>query len=309
MNPYNSRLWALRSALQRTLGRPVAFGFVVAATGFVFALAALAALTAWRAAPLEMPGWMQAEALVLVAGAEGDVDLAALRSALRASLQQSALAASIDFVARDVSLRELAQRKNLASVGLADLRPNPLPDSFHLHYAAGSAPEQVEASVAALRKLKNVESVEYQPELYRRSAALGQLGGRLALLAAGFLGAAVLIAVALAATFWLRADGEELRVLHLLGADPAAVIRPIAYAAGLSLLAAALLAWWIAVQAAAWLEPAFADLVQPYGLHWAPNPLPAWAAASLCVGAALMGSWLAALRLRISMRRRPTAVR
>jgi cell division transport system permease protein len=240
----------------------------------------------------------------MVAGAEGEVDLSALRSALRASLQQSALVASVDFIGRDVSLRELAQRKSLAGVGLADLRPNPLPDSFRVRFAAGSAPEQVEASVAALRKLKSVDAVEFQPELYRRAAALAQLGSRLAVLMAGFLLASLLIAVALAATFWIRADREEIRVLHLLGADPAVVIRPGAYAAGVSLFVAALLAWWIAAAAAAWLEPSLADLAQKYGLHWAPDPLPAWGAALACVGVAVSGALLAALAIWLSVRRR-----
>jgi cell division transport system permease protein len=246
---------------------------------------------------------MQAEALVLVAGAEGEVDLSGLRSSMRASLQQTTLVATIDFVGRDVSLKDLAQRKSLAGIGLADLRPNPLPDSFRVRYAAGSAPDQVEASVAALRKLKNVDSVEFEAELYRRAAALAQLAGRLALLAVGFLVASLLISVALAATFWSRTDRQELRVLHLLGADPVAVVRPGAYAAGLSLFAAALLAWWITAAASAWLEPALAELAQKYGLHWAPNPLAAWGAALACLGVAILGALLAALALRLAAQR------
>ncbi len=304
MNPFGSRLSALRAALGRTLGRPGAFALVVGAMAFVFSALALAVLTAWRATPFEPPGWMQAEALVLVVGAEGEVDLAGVRSSLRSSLQKSGLVATIDFVGRDAALRELAQRKNLAGIGLAELRPNPLPDAFVVRFATGAAPDLVEAGVAALRKVRSVDTVEFQPELYRRAVVLAQLGARLGLVLTGFLAASSLVAVVLASTFWSQWDPQEVRVLHLLGADPAAFVRPSAYAAGLSLLAAALLAWWIVALVCSWLDPVFADLAQKYGLHWTPDPVPAWVAALICAGVALLGVSLVSLVLRLWLRHR-----
>jgi cell division transport system permease protein len=298
-SPYRSRSSALRAALALTLGRPVAFALVTLATGLVFATLAIVALAAWRAAPLEAPAWLQAEALVLAAGAEGETDLAALRAALRAAVQPPALLATVDFVGRDAALRELAQRKSLSGIGLAELRPNPLPDAFHVRFAAGSTPDSVEAAVGALRRVKGVDSVEYQPELLRRAAILAQFVEHAGALAAAFVAAAVVLAVVLAATFWSRADPQEARVLYLLGAEPAAWIRPGAYAAGLGVLCAALLAWWIVAVAAVAFEPSVAALAQKYGLHWSPDPVPPWGAPVACLLAACAAAGLGAGVLRL----------
>lgn len=304
MNPDAGRSAEWRAALARTLGRPFAFVLVTGSIAFVFAALALAALAAWRIAPFEAPAWTQAEALVLVAGAEGEVDLAALRAALRGAVQPPGILAAVEFIGRDAALRELARRKNLAGTGLAELRPNPLPDAFRVRFAAGAPPDQVEAAVAALHKVKSVESVEFQPELGRRAAALGQLAGRVGAVLAALLGAALLLAILLAATLWAHADPQELRVLYLLGADPAVVVRPAAYAAGISLGCAALLAWWFVVTAGAWLDPGFAALARQYDLHWSDDPVPSWVGPLACALAALVGALLSGGVLHLAVRRR-----
>jgi cell division protein FtsX len=304
VNPGAGRWGEWRAALSRTLGRPIAFALVTGSIAFVFAALALAALAAWRIAPFEAPAWTRAEALVLVAGAEGELDLAALRGALRGAVQPPDILATVDFVGRDAALRELAQRKNLAAIGLSELRPNPLPDAFRVRFVAGAAPDLVETAVGALRKVKGVDSIEFQPELGRRAAALAQLAGRLGAALAALLGASLLLAVLLAATFWSHADPQELRVLYLLGAEPAAVVRPAAYAAGISLGCAALLAWWFVADAGNWLEPGFAALARQYQMHWSEESVPPWVAPLACALAALFGALLAGGVLHFSVRRR-----
>jgi cell division transport system permease protein len=299
VNPCNSRLAALGLALRQTFGRPFAFALVLAASAGVLAAVVLGSLLAWRTAPWEAPAWMQAEALVLVAGAEGEVDLAAVR----ASLRQVPAVAAAEFIGRDAALRDLAQRKALAGTGLAELRPNPLPDGFRVRFVPGAGPEQVEAAVEALRKLRHVDAVEFQPELLRRAAALAQLVQRIAWLLAGLAAAALLAALLVAVTFWSGLDAAEVRVLHRLGAEVGVIVRPAAYAAGISLLAAALLAWWWVAAASTWIEPALAELAQHWGLHWAPLALPPGSAALLCGAAGLLGWLLAALVLRWTVRR------
>jgi cell division transport system permease protein len=304
MSAYGGSAAALRAAARRLAQRPYASALVIGALACVLACVALAGAAAWRSAPWLAPAWMQPEALVLAAGAEGETDLAALRNALRAALPQPAPAASFDFIGRDAALRELAQRRSLAGSGLAELRPNPLPDAFRLRFAAGTPPDQVEAAVAALRKVRGVEAVEYDAELVRRAALLGALSGRFAQLLAALLAAALLLAAIVAATFWAGAPDEELAVLHLLGAEPAQMVRPAAWAAGLCLLCAALLAWGIAAELAALLDPALADLAQHYGLHWDPLPLPGWTAGLLCLVFAGAGTIGTGLALRLALQRR-----
>lgn len=300
MNPYDSRLAALVEAVRRLARRPLGFLLATASSAFVLAALVLVGLLGWRLAPWEAPAWMQPEALVVVAGAEGEVDLAALRSSLR----QVSAVASADFVGRDAALHDLAQRKGLAGAGLAELRPNPLPDAFRVRFAPGASADQVEAAVTALRKVRSVDAVEYQPELARRAGALLQLAGRLGVLLGALLLAALFATLLVAASFWSRADEAELRVLHRLGAELGAAVRPDAYASALTMLAAALLAWWIVRSATAWVEPALAELVQRWGLHWAADPLPAWSAGALCAGAGALALLLASIVLRVQGRKR-----
>ncbi|HXW63855.1 MAG TPA: permease-like cell division protein FtsX [Burkholderiaceae bacterium] len=299
MSYTTSHVSALREALRRTLGRPIEFGLVVASSATMLAALALIALTLWRALPLEQPQWMRPQALVLAAGAQGEIDLAAVQTALR----RVAIVASADFLARDAALAELAQRKSLFAIGLTDLRPNPLPDAFLVRFVPGAAPEAVESAVAEMRKVKNVESVEYQPELYRRISLLSQLAGRICLLLAAPLGAALIIGVSLAASLWIRIDQDEVQVLNLLGADPSIMRRPYVYAGAVSLLLAAALAWWMVVEASAWLEPLIGTAAQQYALRWAPAELPIWAGALFCLGAALLGALLGWLAARLAIGR------
>ena len=299
MNYTTGRISALGEALRRMLARPFELVFVVGSTGAMLATAALVALVAWRGLPLEVPQWARPQALVLATGAPGEVDLAALQAALR----RVTTVASADFLARDSALADLAQRRSLSASGLADLRPNPLPDAFVVRFAAAATAEAVEAAVAELRKVKNVESVEYQPQLYRRMLLLVQLAERLGLLLAAPLGAALIIGVALTATIWGRVDQDEAEVLHLLGADPSVMRRPYVYAGALSLLLAAVLAWSIVVVASAWLEPLLSAAAQQYALHWAPAAWPIWWGVVFCLGAAAFGALLASLAARLAPRR------
>jgi cell division transport system permease protein len=286
-------------AVRRTVGRPIEFGLVVVSSSIMLASLALVALTLWRALPLEQPPWMRPQALVLAAGAQGEIDLAAVQSTLR----RVALVASADFLARDAALAELAQRKSLSAIGLTDLRPNPLPDAFLIRFVAGATPEAVEAAVAEMRKVKNVESVEYQPELYRRIWLLSQLTGRVGLLLAAALAAALIVGVSLAASLWVQVDREEVQVLNLLGADPPVMRRPYVYAGAMSLLVAAALAWWMVSAACAWLDPLISSAAQEYALRWAPQFPPVWVGALFCLGAALLGAVLGSLAARFAIRR------
>jgi cell division transport system permease protein len=295
----NSRAGAVQAALAHTLGRPWRFLPTVIATAVVLATLLLGAIAAWRLQPLEAPPWVRPQALVLAAGAEGESDLAALGLALR----KVPAVVSADFVGRDAALADLAQRPGLASQALRDLRPNPLPDAFVVTFATDAGPDAVEAAVAALRKVASVDSVQYQPDAYRRTWALARLARRLLMVVGTALGAALVIGAAVAASLRVRPDPEEIRLLYLLGAEPAAIRRPFVYSGALALLIAAGLAWWIAASAAAWFDPLVADLARQYALHWSTDVLPPWSGPAFCGAAGVLGAWIGSVSIRLAIAR------
>ncbi len=298
MNYSESRIAALGIAVGNTLGRPLRFLPAAIATAVVLATLLLGAIAAWRLQPLEAPPWVRPQALVLAAGAEGENDLSATRSEIR----KIGTVVSADFIGRDAALADLAQRPGLSTLGLRDLRPNPLPDAFVVGFAPDAGPDAVEAAVAQLRKVGGVDSVQYQPESYRRVWALARLGRRLLALAAAALAAAVVIGLTVSSTLGVRPDPDEIRLLDRLGADPSAMRRPYIYTGAIGLLIAAGLAWWIAVAAATGLDPLLADLARQYALHWSAEPLPAGAGPAFCAAAGLVGAIAASIATRIAMR-------
>ena len=168
MNYNTGRLSGVREALRKTLGRPLTLFLILGSSAIVLATVLLGALAYWRFAPMEPPTWARPQALVLVGGAEGEVDLAATGQALR----QIAQVASAEFVGRDAALADLAQRRNLAALGLKELRPNPLPDAFVVRFVPGATPDAVEAAVVQMRTVKDIGGVEYQAAPFRKLGAL-----------------------------------------------------------------------------------------------------------------------------------------
>lgn len=298
LNVAATRGAALLLALRLAVGQPLALAVRVAATAVVLATLLLGVFAFWRLQPLQAPPWMQAQALVLAVGAEGENDL----SATAAGLRQVPLVASVEFIGREAALAQLAQRPGLAGLGLRELRPNPLPDAFVVGFAPGGSAEAVEAAVAQLRRCKGVDSVQYQVEPYRRAQALAGVLRPLLLLIGGALLAAALIGGALAAHLRVAPDPQELRLLSMLGAEPAALCRPYAYAGALATLAAAAAAWWLAGAIAARLDGPLAALAQQYSVHWSDQALPRGTGLAVCGLLGLLGGVLAALLARRALR-------
>lgn len=288
-----TRSAALRLVLMDLVRRPLRSLLVIAAVTAWLAMACVSALTLWRLWPLEAP-WMRPEALVLVAGTQGEIDL----SQVQAEVRRVAPAANVEYRSRDEALARLGHRTALAALGLEELRPNPLPDSFVVRFAALTGLDVVEAEVGELRHLKSVDSVEYPADVYRR---LGALAGALHVLAIA-LGALFLaqlaVAVALAALFRRPVERDHLRLLVMLGAPPRAIRRPFVYAAALDLGVAGGLAAALAGFTAGWLEPFASTLAQQFGFAWAAPPFPLAALYLLSPAAALAGALIASIAAR-----------
>jgi cell division transport system permease protein len=289
---------ALGEAFAELGRRPLASLVGILAMATAIFLAVLSGLVVSRAGAIDAPAWSRAEALVLAAGGAGEVDL----GAIRAALARVDGVASVEFVGRDAALAQLAQRKGLAVLNLQELRPNPLPDAFVVRFAPGIAPETVESAVAALARQKDVESVEYQPETYRRLSALADLARRAARAGAGWAALTLLLALSLGHALWAAPPAADVRVLHMLGAESGVIGRTYAYAGALRAGLAAALAWGALLAGLAWLEPSLAALAQRYGMAWPPLAPPAALGAGVVAGAALLGGVLASLRARLAIR-------
>ena len=267
-----TRLAALMQALRLMARRPLSTLLAgSAAVMFLTALLVLADL-AWSARGAQAPVWMQAQALVLVGGGEGEVDLAALAQVLA----QKDGVATLDFVSRDDALRGLTQRAALAAAGLAELRPNPLPDAFRVKFAPDLEPARVTATVDQLRHVHHVASVNFDADLYQRIHLFTRLARATAagVLLIFVLGLFLAGRVCLAGIF--RLDAHAIALWHVLGADGAMIRRPHLYGA---VLMAALLggASWLLLHA---LTLAWASDLQlalrAAGLDLTLRPVPWW---------------------------------
>lgn len=282
--------YALAAAL-RLIGRGWGvFALAMLLAGLVLALPAAVGLLAWQIAPLAQRAPLAPEATVFakLSVARAEVE------ALQTSIAQRRGVAAVRLLPRETALADLLQRAGQD----APLSVNPLPDALILRFAPGTPPAVVEDTLAELRRLPQVDSVQADTGWYHKLAALLAAAQRIGALAAGaglalaaltLIGALRLLTVAAAA---------EIRTLRLIGADEAFIRRPLFYTAALALLLAALLAAGLVWAAGAAAQPWWAEVARLYEL---PPPAPptagldAGALLALGAGAAVLGGLLAAL--------------
>jgi cell division transport system permease protein len=224
-----------------------------------------------------------AQAVVFAAPGTAGSDVAALR----ARLAEQPGVASATLVTRDAALAELTRRA--PGGALPDVKANPLPDAVVVTFVRATPPPAVETTVAALRKLPRVDSVQFDGAWYRRwmagvdaaRVAGGAMAALLVVLAmAGLLSAAQLPPVT---------GRAELRLQALTGAPAADRRRPFMYAGGLIGLVAGLAAGTVvtAVLMAVTHRLAGAQTAGAAVLDWPQPALPLWL--GLVGGAALAG--------------------
>ncbi len=283
MSLLSTRARALASAMQALARTP---GLTLLALLLATAALTLPLLVAALAWPLNS-AWSRldapAQAVVFAAPGTAGSDVAALR----ARLAEQPGVASATLVTRDAALAELTRRA--PGGALPDVKANPLPDAVVVTFVRATPPPAVETTVAALRKLPRVDSVQFDGAWYRRwmagvdaaRVAGGAMAALLVVLAmAGLLGAAQLPPVT---------GRAELRLLALTGAPAADRRRPFMYAGGLIGLVAGLAAGTVvtAVLMAVTHRLAGAQTAGAAVLDWPQPALPLWL--GLVGGAALAG--------------------
>lgn len=269
-----SLLAAQRYALGRALAmvgeRPLAFLLGVVLTASALALPLALASIGWAARPVLAQIQPAPEISVFVATRATPREV----EALKARMAQLPGVKSVTLRTKDAALAELTRKSGFATAP-AELGPNPLPDVLIARLDAPTAPDTIDAASATVRSWPLVDSVRSDLDWYRKVRALG----RLSLTAIALFGGVVvlLIALILVGTVRLHAGtrADEVTVLKLVGATPRFIVRPYAYSAVLTLLAASLLAIGAVYAAHATLRAPVADLTALYGARFLlPGPEP-----------------------------------
>lgn len=248
-----------RHALQRAVRAAARQPGVLLLALLLSTLACCVLLTALVAAPTAQATWhtlqtmRSAEATAFLApGSSG----AEIKSALERA-QAQAFVQSVRHVTREAALAELTGRGTSA---LPELKSNPLPDALTIRFLPNATPAQVEAAVAALKKLPKVDVVHFDGTWHQRLSALL----RAAILVGAVVAIAAICAIGLALVAAVRlltvGDRAEVDVMRLVGATDAVIIRPYAYTGAALLLLAAVLAAGLLVLAWRWLQPVVAGL-------------------------------------------------
>jgi cell division transport system permease protein len=158
-------------------------------------------------------------------------------TALKTRLESAPNVERVQWITRDQSLADLARRSGGAAP-LAEIKPNPLPDTLVVTFGRRVSPDELESAATEFRKLPRVDGVYVDSSWYRKAVGLGQVVMRVAL----FVAIVTLILLALVVVGAVRlialTDSDELRLLHLVGAEDRRIARPYAYIGGITLFVA-----------------------------------------------------------------------
>jgi len=294
MSFWSPRAYALRQSLRLLVKRPGAALLAVVLCAIALTLPLLAATLVVGAAPLGAGLSVAPELSVFLSPAADAQDVKRLQPRVEALPG----VVHVRHIPREAALAELAERPAL-SASLRELKTNPLPDVMVVALAPGVAPAKVDAVAAAIRKLPQVDSVQFDSAWYRRLVQIG----RVALIGGALVGGMSLVLVAAVAIGAVRllatASGRESCVLRLVGADEAFVARPHAYLGGAALALAAALAIGAVATLLRLLNPEFAQLARLYGGTGFEVPmLPLPVLVGLVLASLLLGLFLGAFAVR-----------
>ena len=152
--------------------------------------------------------------------------------ALRARLAASTGVVDVRLIPRDQAYAELVRRSGIAAAGE---RANPLPDVLVARFGWTWDPATIERAAATARQWPGVDAVQADLQWYRRLIAGGNAVAMPMLALAALTGALVFLALTAAAAAQVELRRDETDLLTLIGARPAFIVRPYAYAGALTL--------------------------------------------------------------------------
>jgi cell division protein FtsX len=297
MSALSRRLYAVQRTATLVARRPGSFLLSVVLCAAALAVPLFLVALAHSAAPWKPRLSAGPELSVFVAIGTVARDVEAMKSKLAAFES----VAEVRLIPRDEAFNEISKRAGLPS-SATEARANPLPDVLAVRFATVVEPALVERAAASIRSWPAVDAVRVDLEWYRRIAAVA----RAALSVLAVVGGLTLILVVLVLAAAVRSQAatrrEETEVLQMVGAQTSFIVRPYAYAGGLTLGLGAALSVALVAAGIALIGPSLAALAVAYGqtFHWARVPL--WFPAGFVVIASLVGlaaGWVGA-RLAIA---------
>lgn len=289
---------ALREAGRLLRRRSATFSLAVLLAACALVLPLLAITVGYGLAPLANRVPIAPEISVFASLSATGQDIATLKSKLEALPNVE----RVQWITRDQSLAELARRSG-GLAPLADVKPNPLPDTLVVSLNRRVQPDDLDRAANEIRKLARVDAVYADSSWFRKAVGLTQVVVKVA----AFVGIATVGLLALVVVGAVRliaiSDRDELRLLRLIGAEDRQIARPYAYAGGIALLLASMLATATVAALLQWLMPDLDWLAQVLAVQIGLGPLPWPTLAGLAAVAFLIGMAGGALGLRSALRR------
>jgi len=281
--------WCVRDSLRQLARRPLGSALTVAVMGLALALplAFYLLLTNLQHFATAL-GDSQSISVFLKSGVATDS-----ADRLAARLRGRADVAGVTVRTPQQGLAELAAMQGFGDA-IQSLPDNPLPFVLLVEPRAGADRAQVEAMVAAVRALPDVDLVQDNGQWRARLDALVALGRRVMLLLAVLLGAAAVLVIGNTVRLDLRSRGDEIAVQRLIGASAAFVRRPYLYEGAWYGLAAGVVAILLVLLLEAVLALPVRDLVASYAGRLHLGGL-SWVTLGIALAIAIALGWLGAL--------------
>jgi cell division transport system permease protein len=281
--------WCVRDSLRQLARRPLGSALTVAVMGLALALPLAFYLLLTNLQHLATAlGDSQSVSVFLKSGVATDS-----ADRLAARLRGRADVAGVTVRTPQQGLAELAAMQGFGDA-IQSLPDNPLPFVLLVEPRVGADRAQVEAMVAAVRALPDVDLVQDNGQWRARLDALVALGRRVMLLLAVLLGAAAVLVIGNTVRLDLRSRGDEIAVQRLIGASAAFVRRPYLYEGAWYGLAAGVVAIGLVLLLEAVLALPVRDLVASYAGRLHLGGL-SWVTLGIALAIAIALGWLGAL--------------
>jgi cell division transport system permease protein len=291
MSALSRRLYAVQRMATLVARRPGSFLLSVVLCAAALAVPLFLVALAHSAAPWKprLSAGPELSVFVAIGTLARDVE------AMKAKLAAFESVAEVRLIPRDEAFNEISKRAGLPS-SATEARANPLPDVLAVRFATVVEPALVERAAASIRRWPAVDTVRVDLEWYRRIAAVARAALSVLAVVGGLTLILVVLVLAAAVRSQAAARREETDVLQMVGAQTSFIVRPYAYAGGLTLGLGAALSVALVAAGIALIGPSLAALAVAYGqtFHWARVPL--WFPAGFVVIAGLVGvatGWVA----------------